>query len=111
MGIKVEFNPDLALRKFGAKNRLKEECLPENFEEGKVYDFLKKGRRVYWMEGEVPLMETKGKENLSDPLASIVIIESTYFKKGKEIWTKGKYELIKIIEENEIYFNGFNKIR
>jgi hypothetical protein len=111
MGIKLEFNPDLALRKFGTEDRLLEECLPEEFEEGKTYNFLKKGQRAYWLEGEIPLLETKGNEQLSDPLASIIILHSTHFKKNGEIWTRGEYKLIKKIEENEIYFNGINKIR
>jgi len=111
MGIKVEFNPDLALRKFGTVGRLEEECLPEKFEERKVYNFLKKGQRNYWLDGELPLIETRGNEQLSEPLASIIILEATHFKKDNEIYTKGKYRLIKIISEDEIYFNGMNKIK
>jgi hypothetical protein len=110
MGIQIEFNPDLALRKFGAPNRLEEECLPENFEEGKIYSFLKKGQRNYWLNGEIPLLETKGNEQLSDPLASIIILEAKHFKKENEIYTQGKYQLIKKINLGEIYFNGINKI-
>ena len=45
MGIKVEFNPDLALRNItehkNGKRKI-EECIPENLEVGKVYDFLKR---------------------------------------------------------------------
>ena len=50
MGIKVEFNPDLALRKiseFKNGKRKIEECIPETLEEGEVYDFLKKEQRNY----------------------------------------------------------------
>jgi len=81
MGIQIEFNPDLALREYGTPNRLKNECLPTKLEIEKDYSFLKKGQRNYWLNGEIPLLETKG-----------------------------KYKLIKIINQDEIYFNGINKI-
>ena len=73
MGIKIEFNPDLALRNisdFKEGKRKKEECLPEDLKEGNVYEFLKSGHRVfwfndadYWSKGEMPLMETDGNES------------------------------------------------
>ena len=46
MGIKVEFNSDLALRKFGTPGRLEDECLPEKLEAGKIYEFYKKDREI-----------------------------------------------------------------
>jgi hypothetical protein len=49
MGIKVEFNPDLALRNFKEfkhNKRLQEECIPINIEEGKIYSFLKEGKGI-----------------------------------------------------------------
>jgi len=113
MSIVVEFNPDLALRnmsEFRAGKRKIEECIPEPLEEGKVYDFLKSGQRFYWLCGEIPLLETKGKGKLSYPKASILITEVSHFKDGNEIYTKGKYKVVKIIPDNEIYFNGINKI-
>ena len=67
MGIKIEFNPDLALRDFSEfrrGKREKEECIPENLEEGRIYPFLKEGQRNYWLFGEIPLVETKGNEKL-----------------------------------------------
>lgn len=119
MGIEIEFNPDLALRnKKDFPNRLDAGLLPEIIEEGKVYYFLKKGQRNYWLEGEIPLLETKGNGRLSRPLASIVILEATHFlrdfysdddihtKKG-EVWTKGKYEVIKMANEGEILFESY----
>ena len=79
MGIKVEFNPDLALRNISElNNRKKEECIPENLESGQVHEFLKQGQRNYWLEGEIPLLETKGNEQLSRPIASIIILECTH---------------------------------
>ena len=70
MGIVVEFNPDLCLRNFGMTNRKPEECLPEKIEAGKIYNFLKKDFRNYWLLGEIPLRMTEGNEKLSKPGAS-----------------------------------------
>jgi hypothetical protein len=112
MGIQVEFNPDLALRKFGTSNRKSEECLPERLEEGKMYPFLKKGQRNYylsdnpfWNFGEIPLVETSGGENLSRPLASIKIIEATHFLENGEVWTRGKYRIIEVFDINNSKIN------
>lgn len=89
MGIAVEFNPDLALRdisEFKAGRRKIGECIPEKFEEGEIYEFLKKGQRLYyfsdsefWGNGKIPLAKTVGNEELSHPIASIKIIEATHF--------------------------------
>lgn len=113
MGIKVEFNPDLALRnisEFKGGNRKSEECIPNPLEEGQTYNFLKEGQRLYWLHGEVPLLETKGMENLSQPKASIIILEVTHTKEGEKIYTKGRYKVVKVLDNGEIYFNGINKI-
>jgi hypothetical protein len=113
MGIKIEFNPDLALRKFGTTNRLEEECLPEKLEIKKRYSFLKEGQRNYWLDGELPLLETKGNEVLSRPLASIIILETTHFKKENKVYTKGIYEIKEIydVDNPSIHFEGMNKIK
>ena len=113
MGIQVEYNPDLALRsyeEFKANRRKLGECLPEKMETGKVYDFLKKDQRLYWLHGELPLLETKGNQKLSLPIASIVIVEATHTLIDNEVWTKGKYKIIEIFNDNKVHFNGFTKI-
>lgn len=110
MGIEVEFNPDLALRKFGTSKRLEEECLPKNITEGKIYSFLKKGQRNYWLKGEIPLRMTEGNEKLSEPIGSIQILEATHYLVGENVWTKGVYKIIKIIKKGERYFNGLDPI-
>lgn len=113
MGIIVEFNPDLNLRdisEFKKGNRKEEECLPENLEEGKVYSFLKKDQRNYYLLGEVPLRETKGNQMLSRPIASIVILETTHFTENNQLYTKGKYKVVKLLGD-EIYFEGFEKVK
>ncbi len=111
MGIKVEFNPDLALRdiaEFKAGRRKIEECVPENMEVGMVYDFLKSGQRFYylsdselWGNGQIPFMRTSGDEKLSRPIASIKILEATHFLDNGECYTKGKYRVIHIFDEND----------
>lgn len=114
MGIKVEYNPDLALRNiknFKEGLRKESECIPENLKSGEIYDFLKKDQRLYWLHGEIPLLETKGNEDLSYPLASIIILEATHFLNNDEVWTKGKYKVIEVFQNKNVYFNGFARIK
>ncbi len=113
MGIIVEYNPDLALRsisEYKKGNRKIEECIPENIEVGKIYPFLKSGQRNYWLFGQIPLLETKGSQQLSKPKASIVILDATHFLIEEKIYTKGNYKVIQICDEDKVYFNGFQKI-
>ncbi len=113
MGIKVEYNPDLALRdisEFKNGNRKEEECIPENLEAGKVYPFLKKGQRNYWLFGEIPLLETRGNEALSRPRASIQIIEATHFLENDEMLTRGKYKVVEAFKDDKIYFEGLDRV-
>ena len=114
MGIQVEFSPDLALRNISehkAGKRKIEECVPDLLEEGKVYDFLKKGQRCYWFDGEFPLVETSGNQNLSRPLASIEMLEATHCKIDGEIYTKGKYKVLAVFHDNEIHFENLTRIK
>jgi hypothetical protein len=111
MGIQVEFNPDLALRdifEYKSGKRKKEECIPSPLKKGKVYELLKKGQRLYylsdnkfWGKGQIPLMRTSGGEKLSRPLASVKILEATHFLEKGEVYTKGKYKVIKVFNEND----------
>ena len=113
MGIQVEFNPDLALRnisEFKNGNRKEEECISENLEVGKIYPFLKEGQRNYWFDGEVPLVETKGNQELSRPKASVLILEATHFAADGKIYTRGKYKVIEVFNDDDVHFEGFNKI-
>lgn len=116
MGIQTEYNPDLALRnieEFKKGKRKKDECIPENLAKEQIHEFLKKGQRNYWIEGEIPLLETKGNQQLSTPLASIIILEATHFLANGEPWTKGKYKVVEVFDQNdkEIHFNGFAKVK
>jgi hypothetical protein len=113
MGIKVEFNPDIALRnisEFKNKNRKKEECIPEDIKTGEVYSFLKEGQRNYYLEGEIPLLETKGNQNLSRPKASIIILEATHFFENGQLYTKGRYKVVELFKDDKIHFDGFSRI-
>ena len=114
MGIVTEYNPDLALRnisEFKSGNRKKEECIPEDIKAGEVHNFLKKGQRVYWFMGEVPLLETTGNQNLSRPKASVVILEAVHFLDNREVFTKGKYRVAEVFNDDKIHFDGFAKLK
>ena len=112
MGIQVEYNPDLALRnieEFRAGRRKEEECIPKGLEPGKVHPFLKQGLRNFWLEGEIPLVETEGSGKLSRPLASIVIQKSTHFMNDGKQCTRGTYRIVEVFdtESGKIEFEGF----
>lgn len=114
MGIKIEFNPDLALRnisEFKNGDRKIEECIPDPLKEGEIYSFLKTGQRNYWLDGEIPLLETKGDEILSRPKASIIILEAVHFKDGQDTYTKGKYKIIKVFKDDNIHFESYKRIK
>ncbi len=113
MGIAVEFNPDLALRsiyEYKAGRRKIEECLPEKLKVGEIYNFLKSGQRNYWLDGEVPLLETKGNQKLSRPFASIIILEAVHFKENAEIWTKGKHQIVEVFNGDKIEFESYARV-
>lgn len=118
MGINVEFNPDLCLRNitsFQEGSREEAECIPAVLQPGLVYNFLKKGRRVYYMDENlpIPLFETKGNGNLSRPLASIHITSSTHFLKDGDVWTKGTYKVVEVFDplDPTIHFEGYQLAR
>jgi hypothetical protein len=123
MGIEVEFNPDLALRdyrEFEQGLRKEDECIPKILETGKVYSFLKKGLRIFWLtddeewsKGEIPLMITKGNQKLSRPIASIKMLEVTHFLLNKATYTKGKYRVIEVFDPNDdkVKFESYKRIK
>ena len=115
MGIQVEFNPDLALRsieEFRAGRRKKAECVPENLEKGEVYSFLKKGQRLYWLHGEIPLKITKGNQDMSSPVASVAVLEAVHFVLEGEAWTKGSYRVVDVFDPSDgtVHFNTMDRI-
>ena len=115
MGIRVKFNPELCLRScddYKSGKRKKAECIPKKLEAGKLYEFLKKDQRNYWIEGEQPLIETRGWPDCGRPLASVKIIEVTHFMDNGELWTRGKYEIIEIydVDDPVVHFEGSKKV-
>jgi len=114
MSINVRFSPDLVLRNFSehlSGSKEKDECIPEDLKENKAYSFLKTGQRVYWLDGEQPLLEKSVNGEISPPIASITVLEVTHLKLNGKIWTRGKYLVKKVLEKNEIYFNGCEPIK
>ncbi|MBW2978346.1 hypothetical protein KY331_05875 [Candidatus Woesearchaeota archaeon] len=115
MGIQVDFNPDLALRdysEFEKGNRKEEECIPKDLKKGEIYNFLKKGQRLYWLsdddhwkKGEMPLCKTEGNQKLSRPIASIKMLEVIHFLEGGKVWTKGKYKVIDVFDPDDPKIN------
>ena len=113
MGIQVEFNPDLALRnisEFNNGNRKIEECIPELLKVGEVYSFLKADQKNYYLLGEIPLLETKGNEVLSRPKASIIIQEAVHFVENGKTYTKGKYKVVEVFNDDEIHFESYERL-
>jgi len=62
----------------------------------------------FWGNGQMPLMKTSGNENLSRPIASVKILEATHFLESSECYTRGKYKVIHVFDENDptIHFEG-----
>ena len=60
----------------------------------------------------MPLIETRGNNQLSKPVASIKITEVTHFLIDGEPYSKGRYEVIDTFDpkENKVHFNGFSRI-
>ena len=108
-----EFNPSLALRESGTKGRLEEECVPAKLRPGVKYEFLKSGQRNYWIEGEVPLVITKGNQEISRPIASIMILEVKHFLNKGQTYTRGRYEVCEVYDPNDptIHFEGMEKVK
>ncbi|MCX6819220.1 MAG: hypothetical protein NT129_04455 [Candidatus Aenigmarchaeota archaeon] len=94
------------ISEFKKGNRKKEEGTPKNIKAGHIYEFLKKGQRNYWREGEIALLETND-GRLSRPIASIIILEVTHFLFNGQVYTKGNYKVIEVFDSNDskIHFN------
>ena len=109
MGIKVEFNLDLALREYGTGGRLETECLPKDLKEGEEYEFLKTGQRNFWLEGACPLRTTGGNQKLSRPIAAVQIVNYTHSLKDGKPHTSGIYRVIQIFDINDpqVHFEGY----
>lgn len=101
MGIQIEFNTELALRKYGTPGRLEAECLPSHLKEGEGYEFLKEGQRNYLFDREIPLVETKGNGRFSKRLASVRILAARHHLRNEKVWTDGIYAVCKVYHSKE----------
>ena len=101
MRIETTPNPSLCLRKHGTPNRGIWENIPSYLMAGRPYHFLKYGRREFPINEEIELRETDGNENLSEPLAIIIIPEYTHFSKDGELWTRGEYVVLETLVKKE----------
>ncbi|MCC2630616.1 MAG: hypothetical protein K0S38_425 [Candidatus Paceibacter sp.] len=109
----IEVNPALILREADEARqglRKAEECIPENIQAGQSYPFLKKGLRIYWFDGEIPLIVKNSEGRLSRPIASIAILEVTHFVDNGNIFTRGLYKVTEIFGDQEIHFEGLEKV-
>jgi hypothetical protein len=109
----IEFNPILALRNYDEHqtgHKRMEECIPEVLEVGKIYPFLKKDQRSYWLQGEVPLQETTGNGGLTRPMASVLILEATHFMDNNQVYTRGLYKVIEVFNDQDIHFDALSKV-
>ncbi|MEA2006963.1 MAG: hypothetical protein U9O20_02270 [Patescibacteria group bacterium] len=73
---------------------------------------MKSGQRLFWLSdsefwenGQILLCKTSGDEKLSRSLASIKILEATHFLENGEVWTKGKYKIVEVFDENDLNVN------
>ena len=100
MGIQVEFNPDLTLRRFGARGKDETECLPKRIQEGEIYYFRKEGQRNYCLKRSIPLRERSGRNIISEPIAEVrIMYEKHYVSRGK-VYTEGKYLVSKLLDHD-----------
>jgi hypothetical protein len=111
----IEFNPDLALRNIREYNegqRRLEECVHRKMRVEGQYEFLKGGHRLYWFGGELPLLETQGKERLSRPLASILMLETTHFTSFGKPYTRGKYLVKDVFDPSDprVHFESYKRL-
>ena len=115
MGIQVEFSQDLALRNIqecADGERDLEECILIDLRSDVIYDFLKEGQRVYPIDKEIPLRETRMGQ-LSRPVASIRILEATHYwdDRREMVCTKGRYLLVEVFDPNDptVQFEGYDR--
>ena len=87
----TKFDKKLALRKHGTPRKKEAECLPSELRAGQEYAFLTDGQRLFWLKDAIPLVETD-RTRESSPLASIVILDATYFMiNNRRTYTAGTY--------------------
>lgn len=102
MGLKVEFNSVLALRKSATPGFLSNECAPLQPRTGVRYSFLKKEHRVYPINTDIPLLVTKGGRDFIALVGFIKILSYTVSSElGEGIYTVGTYEFVSLSSQSE----------
>lgn len=97
----TKFDKKLALRKHGTPRRKEAECLPLELAVGRKYEFLTEGQRLFWLKDAIPLVEID-KRGESSPLASVVILDATYFMiNNRRIYTAGRYSIKEVYGEGK----------
>ena len=59
------------------------------------------------------MLKTDGSQNLSRPLASVVILEATHILINNEPFTKGKYKVVDVFDadEKKANFESYKRVR
>lgn len=107
----VEYNSYLVLYPYGTQGKSAEECLPEELEVGKIYEFLKKGYQNYEIGKAVPLFDKMHVLNMTPPrpIAAVSILTPTpILNESNEIWTSVFYGVHALLNHQELknHFNG-----
>lgn len=105
MGVQLEFNWLLALRKDTPKNRTGRdisELIPSELQRGSEYRFRKEGLRVYPLHQPMLLAETEGNNNLGVPRGIVIVREYTHKTEGGRDITEGKYMVERIVDREDM---------
>jgi hypothetical protein len=103
MELTPTFESELALwniREFVTDKKKFDECIPENFKEGREYNFLLEGQKFFGLFAKFPLVEIGGNSNgMNNTRALINIIEVTHFLDNGKLFTKGKYRILRVVSD------------
>jgi hypothetical protein len=103
MEIKPEFESELRLynvREFVKDKRKFDECIPENLKEGREYGFLLPGQKFFGLLGKFPLIEINEDEKKPGVTrATVNLLEVTHFTGDKNVFTKGKYKIVRVMDK------------
>lgn len=103
MEIKPEFESELHLynvREFVKDKRKFDECIPENLKEDREYSFLLPGQKFFGLVGKFPLVEINENEKKPGITRALVsLLEVTHFINEKNVFTKGKYKIVRVVDK------------
>lgn len=97
MGVPVEFNSVLALRRTDdGYRRRPEEYLPDEPKVGEEYSFRKTGQRIYQLGVPMRLVRTIGDEKSTKKVGIIAISEVRYVLEDDRVFTLGRYRILSL---------------